>query len=223
MKQKLVYGAVLCAAIVTGVFYACKKENEGVPRMPATGVQGSSSARSFDGLNTFYSKTYGDTVYKMTIDRSASGEIYIDRSVYQTDRPDTFKVLQYIDPDINYTKVYIPNDTVHIDSIIVPPPTATSGRSHFYIPFQPGGQTVEQKGNHSGGDLVYDCVPMGACPANTMCTLIPNIFGGLAYFCWGCDHCWVTVNLPRDFPSGSKVILNGGGILIEGTKVHLEN
>lgn len=206
-----------------GVFYACKKESETTAKSTtATNNANHTSGQRFEGTKTYYSKNHvtGDTVYKMVVTGSA-GNMTIDRSIYPTNRPDTFRVLSFIDPSLNYTRVPMQGDTTKVDSIIVAGPSV--GQTYYYIPFQPGQPIIGPLNNQNGdGGLVYDCAPMGPCVAQDGCGLNNNPILEGSYCCC-CEDCWVTIKLPPDFPGKSKLFPRAGSVLIEASSINVRH
>src|ERR1700761_2503264 len=183
MKRKLFYGTCICAGVIVGIFYACKKENADTPKLSGGVVSDTKPARRISGESTYYSKNYGgDTVYKMILIPNASGALTVNRSIYTTNRPHTVKGFNLIDNDVDYTNVYDPVDPTKLDHVSVPAPTVSSGKIYFYIPFRPGADTMSWVPTHAG-DLQYHCETIGDCVPTDPCYLVPDLFGdGPAYF-----------------------------------------
>lgn len=220
MKRKLFYGTLLCAAIVSSVFYACKKGTDpAAPISPAGALN--QSARLATETTVAYSKDENNVVYKMSLRGDADGNMTVDRSIYVTTRPDTISRLTFIETGIPRTGLTMVNDTMRGDSLVVARPVEGSRDRYFYIPFQPGSETVTLHPVLGGNGLLYDCAPM-FCPKNSICDLMQ---WGTGYFCGStsCNSCWTAVKMVPGPYSPGIIISNAGSVLIIASSLHVTN
>lgn len=220
MKRKFIYGTLTGVVIVLSMLYACKKDHENNPANPLSGAGDPLAASRLVGTKTYYSKNRGDTVYKMVLTGFPTGRVTVDRSIYVTDRPDTIQSLHFIEAGINYEEILSPEDNTKIDSVVVSLP-ADAPEPYYYIPFQPGSDTICLKPIGGPNSLTYSC-DKRFCPPNTECILAPFY---PSYFCGStdCGDCWLIVRLPAGFPGTHLIRYKAGSVIIPATQLNVIN
>ena len=223
MKKRILICGLLSIFILLGVLYACKKVEEDRPNS-ANGlnstqlVSSTQSAQKSAGIVTYYSKNHGDTVYKMMLTTDENGMVSIDRTIFTTSRPDTFRVRAYFGEGVSFTGYTFNPDSnrYYGDTIKVKAPI---GKTYYVIPFMPG-KNPESRTN-AGVPIEYYC--QCGCLNSEICAWCFMNGEGPSAECAGvCDLCDLIANCP-DMISSGKVSHIGGVVVIDANGVDVIN
>lgn len=216
MKKRILIGTLLGITALLGVFYACKK-NEETSVSKTEFVAATQSSQRTSGRIIYYSKNEGDTVYKMVLTTNESGIVSVERSIYNTNRTDTFKVKVYYD-NVELTGfVFNPDSNLYYaDTIKIKVPI---NKTYYVIPFNPT-KMPEERFN-SNGVIEYYC--QCGCISSAVCDYCVQNGNGASSSCPSvCDICNLVASC-GDLISTGKVSKVGGMVLIEANGVNVVN
>jgi hypothetical protein len=221
--KKIIFGTLLSTTGLLAILYSCKKNESDSNQQNTPTVELESStktAQRSQGVVTYYSKDKDDIVYKMVLTTDAGGIVDIDRSVYSTNRPDTFKVRVYAGEDVvfagftwNSTNSRYEGDTIRV--------TVPTGKTYYAIPFMPG-EDPEERPQHGTATMFCEC----GCASDMdgFCCIANGENDGGCIECIGlCDQCAGVSDGCPGVPPFGKINIVGGFAIIDANGVNVTN
>lgn len=206
-------------AVLLVILYACTKTEDSVFKSTKFESPAKTAQRSAGSI-TYYSKDSLGTVYKMVLSTDANGIVDIDRSVYNTNEPDTFKVRVYTGEGVNFIgyTFNVDSNQYYGDTLKIEIPPA---KTYYVIPFIPGFDPQERPGTggDGGGSMYCQC----GCFEQFLCCMENGEVLSSADCVGICDYCIAVSDMCPGVLGWSKVENVGGFVVIDANGVNVLN